>query len=105
MAQGHAQTWLTGGLDWLVAVAGQHKAKLGLYIALILGFWGSLVAFPKALDAFLPAATKDREWVRNWLAVGIGLGMPTAVLVLAEGLPALGQRRRDRRLEALGGPG
>jgi nucleoside phosphorylase len=92
------ETWLTRGLDWLNAVASQHKVKLGVYLALIVAFWTALVAFPKSLDPLLPGFPEGQEWKRNWLAIGVGLGVPTVILLVREGLPALWQWRRDRRL-------
>ncbi len=85
-------------LDWLVARARRNKARVGVYIALIAGFWTTLVAIPKAIDPFLPSFPKDREWLRNLLAVMVGLGVPTVVILLTEGLPTWLRKRRERRL-------
>ena len=85
-------------LDWLVPLAGEYKVKFGAYIALIVAFWAALFTIPKSVDAFLPAAQTGQEWRRNWLAVGFGLGVPTLIILVADGLPALMRRRRDRRL-------
>ena len=98
MTEKPPEMWLTKGLAWIVPLAKRHKVKVGTYIALIVAFWTALFTIPKALDGFLPPALEGQEWKRNWLAVGVGLGLPTLVILLAEGLPALLQRRRDRRL-------
>src|SRR4051812_47780723 len=80
MAQGQTESWLTRGLKWLVTLSQKLKGKLGVYLALIVAFWTALAAFPKSLDPLLPPFPQDRLWVRNWLGIGIGLGIPTAIL-------------------------
>src|SRR4051812_19585957 len=89
MATVPSETPATRGLGWLVRTARAYRVKLAVYLTLIVGFWAALVAVPRNLDMLLPAFPNDREWVRNRVAVGIGLSFPTAVLLVnASVLPA-----------------